>query len=169
MTARNPWFLPSVIALLGFILPVSMLSILYVTAPDFSISVGPLLPPELMPPGSMPDFPNGPVSAFFAAALAMFVVAAAFFGVAGIVWLGWWFRRAKLSSLLAVVVGPVLLWVLVFVIPMAHRVIRDYNAGFTRTDLLSYTAVLWAWVLGAIVAQVAVALWARSRWVELPT
>ena len=169
MVARNRWILPTVVALLGFVLPLSMLSVVYITAPDSPLFAGPSFPLALMPPGSMPDFPNDPVSPLFVVSAGACVLAAALFGASTVVLLGWWSRRAKLSSLLVAIAGPIVIWLLVFVLPMSHRAIRDYNAGFTRTDLLTYTALLWTWELAAIVAHVAVVLWARRRWAGLPT
>lgn len=169
MSERNPWVLPSVVALLGFLLPVSMLSFVYLTAPDSPLFTGPSLPLAFMPPGSMPDFPNGPMSPVFVGLVGLGVVMSAVFGASAVVLLGTWFRRARYSSLAAAIAGPVALWLLVFVIPMSHRVIRDYNAGFTRTDLLSYTALLWTWVLAAVVAHVVVGRWARKQWASSPT
>jgi hypothetical protein len=169
MEARNRWILPTVVALLSFVLPVPMLSIVYITAPDSPLFAGPSFPIALMPPGSMPDFPNDPLSPLFLVSTASSILAAALIGASAVLVLGLWFRRAKPSSLCAAVVGPVALWLLVFVIPMSHRVIRDYNAGFTRTDMLSYTAILGAWVLAAVVSHLAFMIWARRRWESSPS
>ena len=157
MAAGKSWALRLAVVFISFVLPVSMLLVVFILAPDSPLVAGPTLPLAFMPPGVMPDFENGPISPLFALAVVVLCLAATGFAAVGII-VQSRRQRPHLASLVAVAAPPALLWLLVVAFPLAHRVIRDWNPGFTRTDLLSYTAILFVWVVAAVVMHIVAAV-----------